>query len=137
MFIPRLLELGAPVAAMKNIIQSGDGFNHQKMANRRGGWRGDFTLINKPQLGEKLHRVFTGATGHALNAFLTCHRLGSSPSACLTLCPARRDERYKANGRFIVGINIQSAYRYQITLLVDDHLVMRHRIPRVAFRTFG
>lgn len=40
---------------------------------------------------------------------------------------------HKANGRFIVGINIQSAYRYQITLLVDDHLVMRHRIPRVAF----
>lgn len=44
---------------------------------------------------------------------------------------------HKANGRFIVGINIQSAYRHQITLLVDDHLVMRHRIPRVAFRTFG
>ena len=43
---------------------------------------------------------------------------------------------HKANGRFIVGINIQSAYRHQITLLVDDHLVMRHRIPRVAFRTF-
>ena len=56
-FIPRLLELGAPVAAMKNIIQSGNRFYHQKMANRRGGWRGDFTLINKPQLGEKLHRA--------------------------------------------------------------------------------
>ncbi len=27
-------------------------------------------LINESQLGEKLHRVFTGATGHALNAFL-------------------------------------------------------------------
>ena len=75
MFVPRLLQLRAPVAAMQNIIQSGDGLNHQKMANRRGGWRGDFSLINKPQLGEKLHRVFTGATGHALNAFLTRHRL--------------------------------------------------------------
>ena len=75
MFVPRLLQLRAPVAAMQNVIQSGDRFYHQKMANRRGGWRGDLPLIDKPQLGEKLHRVFAGATGHALNTFLTRHRL--------------------------------------------------------------
>ena len=75
MFVPRLLQLRAPVAAMQNIIQSGNGFNHQKMANRRGGWGSDLPLIDKPQFGKKLHRVFTGTTGHALNAFLTRHRL--------------------------------------------------------------
>ena len=107
------------------------------MANRRGGWRGDFSLINKPQLGEKLHRVFTGATGHALNAFLARYRLqGHRHQRSQPFVLHVRMNGHKANGRFIVGINIQSAYRYQITLLVDDHLVMRHRIPRVAFRTF-
>ena len=68
--IPGLLQLSAPVGAMQNIVQRGDGFDHQKMTNR-GGLRGcDFTLIHKTEFSEEFHGIFAGATGDALNAFL-------------------------------------------------------------------
>ena len=73
MLIPGLLKLSAPVRAVENIIQRGDGFNHQKVANRRGLRGRNFPLINKTEFGEELNGIFAGATGHALNAFLTGH----------------------------------------------------------------
>ncbi len=66
MLIPRLLELCAPVAAVQNIVQRRDRFDHQKMTDRRGG-RVVISLIDKSELGEKFHRIFARAAGNPLN----------------------------------------------------------------------
>lgn len=71
MLIPGLLELPTPVGAMENIVQRSDGFDHQKVTNRRGLRGGDFPLVNKTEFGEEFDGVFAGATGDALNPFLT------------------------------------------------------------------
>ena len=44
------------------------GTNQVDLAAAGGG---DFALVHKTELRKELHRIFTGATGHALNAFLT------------------------------------------------------------------
>ena len=71
MLIPCLLELPAPVGAMENIVQRGDGFDHQKVTNRRSLRGGDFPLIHETKLGKELNGIFAGATGDALDPFLT------------------------------------------------------------------
>lgn len=94
MLIPRLLELCAPVAAVQNIVQRRDRFDHQKMTDRRGGRGGDLTLIDKSELGEKFHRIFARAAGNPLNPFLTRDGLEviaisvPSPLSCTEGCTA-------------------------------------------------
>ena len=105
--IPGLLQLPAPVAAMQNIVQRGDRFNHQEVADRRGGWRGNLALVNKTELGKKIHRVFASATGHALNALLTGdglqrHRHQRTQAFILH----RRVYGHKTNGGFVLRIDI-------------------------------
>ena len=135
--IPRLLQLTAPVRTMQNVIQRGDGFDHQKVANRRGLRGSNFALVNKTELGKELDGVFTGATGDALNAFLTGDGLqrhrhqGTEPFIL-----HGRVNRHKANRGFIVGIDIQSPNGDEVTLFIHHHLMVRHRIPGVTFRPF-
>ncbi len=105
--IPGLLQLTAPVGTMQNIIQRSDGFDHQKVANRGGLRRGDFALVYKTQLGKELDRIFTRATGDALHALLTGNRLQrhrhQRTEAFILYAGVHR---HKANGGFIIGIDI-------------------------------
>ncbi|CQQ58247.1 Uncharacterised protein [Salmonella enterica subsp. enterica serovar Typhimurium str. DT104] len=73
--IPGLLKLPAPVAAMQDIIQRCYRFNHQKMADWRGCGRSNLPLIDKPEFGKELNRIFARTAGDALNAFLAGNRL--------------------------------------------------------------
>ena len=137
MLIPGLLELSAPVGAMKNVVQRGDGFDHQKMTNRRGLRGGDFPLIHKTELGKKLHGIFAGATGDALNAFLTGHGLqGHRHERAQPFILYGRVNRHKANRRFVIGVDIQTPDGDEVTLFVHHHLVMGHRVPGVALGAF-
>ena len=137
MLIPRLLELRAPVATVQNIVQRRDRFNHQKMTDRRGGRGSDLPLIDKAKLGEKLHRIFAGATGDPLHPFLTRYRLqGHRHQRPQPFILYGGMNGHKANGGFIFRIDIQSADGNQIALFIHHHLMMRHRIPGVAFRSF-
>ena len=107
MLIPRLLELCAPVAAVQNIVQRRDRFDHQKMTDRRGGRGGDLTLIDKSELGEKFHRIFARAAGNPLNPFLTRDGLqGHRHQRTQPFILHRGMHSHKADGGFILRIDI-------------------------------
>ncbi|MNP23925.1 hypothetical protein D3C76_1166550 [compost metagenome] len=122
---------------MQNIIQRGDGFDHQKMANRRGLRGGDFALVYKTQLGKELHRIFTRATGDALHALLTGNGLQRHRhQRAETFVLYAGMDRHKADGGFIIGIDIQPPDGDKVALFIHHHLVMCHGVPGVAFRPF-
>jgi hypothetical protein len=98
---------------------------------------GDFTLIHKTELGEELHGIFAGATGDALNAFLTGDGLqGHRHQRPQTFVLHGGMNRHKANRRFVIGVDIQTPDGDEVALFIHHHLMMRHRIPGVAFRAF-
>jgi len=107
------------------------------VAQRGGLRRGDLALIDKTQLGEKLDGVLAGATGHALDAFLTGHGLQrhrhQRAEAFILHVGVHR---HKADGGFIIGIDIQPAHGHRFAAFIHHHLVMRQRIPGVPLGAF-
>ena len=135
-FIPGLLQLAAPVGAMQDIVQRRYRFDHQKVADRGGLRRSDLPLIDEPQLGEEVHRVFTGAAHHPLHALLPRdglqrHRHQRPQPFILQ----RRVYRQKTDRRLVVGIDVQPPDGDDFTGLVHHHLVMGHGVIGILFRT--
>ncbi|MNE45841.1 hypothetical protein D3C80_1401490 [compost metagenome] len=136
MIVPGLLQLAAPVWAMQNIVQRRHRFNHQEVADRGGLRRGDLALINKAKLGKERHRIFTGATHYPFYPFLACHgfqRHRHQRAEAFVL--HRRVDRHKADRRFVVGIDIQPPYSDNFTALIHHHLMVRHGVVGILFRT--
>ena len=134
--IPRLLQLSAPVAAMQNVIERGNRFDHQKVADWRSLRRGDFALIDKPQLGEEFDCVFPRATGHSFDPFLTrdgLQRHRHQRSQPLLLHGGI--DSHETDGSLIIGIDVQPPDGNQIALFIHHHLVVRHRVPGITLGT--
>lgn len=118
---------------MQNIVEGGDRFDHQKVADWRGLRRGDFTLINKTELGEELHGVFAGATGHALYPFLTRDGLrGHRHQRSQPLVLNGGMYCHKPDGGLVISIDIQTSDSDRVALFIDHHLMVRHGVPGVA-----